>query len=134
MSAAHCFDTLIEYDQIKSFYVGTHELTTKGSGGHVMTRKKIDGIDKNGVPVLFPIRADEHGVETDLIDIAIITVKGVIPFSNQIKQVRLALYNDPTNNCKTCSGDCDPSNSFKVYGWGDIGVGTQEIVVIQLKM
>ena len=120
LSVAHCFiDGLVidAYNKRKYFYVGTHQ-KQDSSTGQRLERSSIVGITKDGHPVDFPINTALYSLDTNLIDIALITFDTDIAFTENIKKVRLEDPKDPYDDCRLCSGDCDPSNIFKAYGWG----------------
>ena len=116
MSAAHCFLGDF-YDGFKFFYVGTHHIVDSSTGQRI-EKTSIEGIDKDGNRVQFPIDAAIHSIETNLIDIAVITLDRDIVFTENIKKVRLESPKTAFDDCLICSGDCNPSINFKVYGWG----------------
>ena len=123
LSAAHCFDTDSDYQDKELFYVGSHERLT----GDVMHRAAIQGIKKDGTPLILPLQyPDEYITNGNFmaIDVAIITLKSKIKFNEKIMKVRLEYPTDSSNDCRKCSGDCDPSATpLKMYGWGLYGLG-----------
>ena len=153
LTAAHCFDdindgkyvgnnhllNLDEYSRRNKFVVGNRnaarganyiQLCTTGTGdGDCIDRDKIQGLNRYGETVNFPIpkpkNMDKLPIDTDLIDIAIATLKKDIVFSSTIKKARIA---SPSNNCKTCTGDCSDSEILGLYGWGKHIRGIQTII------
>ena len=91
-----------------------------------MHRATINGIDRDGSNMTFPLNnAIQHNKSSiDAIDLAIITLKRDIEFNEKVKKVRLERPTDSSNDCRKCSGDCDPSATpLKMYGWGLYGLG-----------
>ena len=126
LSAAHCFIPDEDYIKNKYFYVGTHHVHRSWHirlRGQRVQRVSIEGIDKDGNPVQFPIDTGIYNIGTNLIDMVVITVDADIRFTGNhhlsyAKKVRLESPKSVSDDCLICSGDCDPSKIFKVFGWG----------------
>ena len=128
LSAAHCFAAVQNYNNYKFFYVGTHHKLDRSTGQRLQ-RNSIVGVTKNGYPVEFPLHYF-YQFDRNLIDIAIIILDSEICFTENIKKVRLENPKDASDNCLECSGDCDPSKIFKVYGWGNHELGIRHFFIL----
>ena len=129
MSAAHCFEGVDRWAATRYFYVGTHKKLDPVTGQKI-PRASVEGIDKNFNPVKFPVNEAIHSWTFNLIDVAIITLVKDIVFGGAIKKVRLESPKAVSDNCLKCSGDCDPSNIFKVYGWGFYSQGIKKMFIL----
>ena len=116
LSAAHCF-TGAAYNRVRFFHVGYHD-TRQIFIGQRLQRTSIEGINKDGQPVQFPVDPSVYSITTNLIDIAVITVHNNIRFTENVKKVRLESPKAASGDCLICSGDCNPNKVFNVYGWG----------------
>ena len=123
LSAAHCFNTTKRYNTATSFHVGAHDRRVFFTG-QILKRASIEGIDKDGNPVQFPVNESIYSIYSNLIDIAVISLNNNIRFTEKIKKVRLESPKAASGDCLICSGDCAPSNIFNVYGWGRYELGT----------
>ena len=115
LSAAHCFIGGW-FNKARFFDVGSHD--TRSHIGQRLQRTSIEGIDKDGQPVQFPVDPSVYSITTNLIDIAVITVHNNIRFTENVKKVRLEFPKAASDDCLICSGDCHPNKMFNVYGWG----------------
>ena len=123
MTAAHCFDNVnAAYDSKKFVYVGTH-LKRDNTTGQKIGIASVEGIDKDGKPVNFPVDPKVHNISNNTLDVAILTLENDIKFTENITKVSLQSPRAKSDDCLSCSGDCDPNNILMPYGWGDYKSG-----------
>ena len=79
----------------------------------------VEGIDKDGNPVNFPVDPNVHNILNNTIDVAILTLEEDIKFTENITKVSLQSPRAKSDDCLSCSGDCDPNYILMPYGWGE---------------